>query len=160
MKKNAMVRGKSAPGAAKGHKKGGPPGDESQSLSLFSEISQEITSILDRDELFGRIADRVKKVVDYHLFSVMLWNEKSTPLEIVFSVHFGEPIPVRFRVPLYKGITGHAAGERCTNRPGSLPATFRFSSLWRRVRGPCSRRCVRQGNRGGSLRCNGHRNFA
>lgn len=56
----------------------------SQSLSLLSEISQEITSILDRDELFGRIADRVKKVVDYHLFSVMLWNEKSTPLEIVF----------------------------------------------------------------------------
>jgi sigma-B regulation protein RsbU (phosphoserine phosphatase) len=73
----------------------------SQSLSLLSEISQEITCVLDRDELFGRIADRVKKVVDYHLFSVMLWNEKSTQLEIVFSVHFGEPIPARFRVPLY-----------------------------------------------------------
>lgn len=50
----------------------------SQSLSLLSEISQEITCILDRDELFRRIAERVKKVVDYHLFSVMLWNEKVT----------------------------------------------------------------------------------
>lgn len=84
----------------------------SQSLSLLSEISQEITCILDRDELFRRIAERVKKVVDYHLFSVMLWNEKITQLEGVFSVHFGEPIPARIRVPLYKGITGHAAGER------------------------------------------------
>jgi phosphoserine phosphatase RsbU/P len=99
---------------AKPRKKHDRPGHPamSQSLSLLSEISQEITSILDRDELLGRIADRVKKVVDYHLFSVMLWNEKSTQLEIVFSVHFGEPIPARFRVPLYKGITGHAAGER------------------------------------------------
>ena len=103
MKKKAKVRSK---------RSNGPHPAMSQSLSLLSEISQEITSVLDRDELFGRIANRVKKVADYHLFSVMLWNEKSTQLEIVFSVHFGEPIPERFRVPLYKGITGHAAGER------------------------------------------------
>lgn len=104
MKKKAKVRGTSASiAAAKGHTDGGKTAHPavSQSLSLLSEISQEITCVLDRDELFGRIADRVKKVVDYHLFSVMLWNEKSTQLEIVFSVHFGEPIPARFRVPLY-----------------------------------------------------------
>ncbi|MFZ3216820.1 MAG: GAF domain-containing SpoIIE family protein phosphatase [Candidatus Acidiferrales bacterium] len=83
-----------------------------QSLSLLSEISQEITAILERDELFGRIASRVKKVVDYQLFNVMLWNEKSTQLESVFAVHFGEPIQARIHVPLYKGITGYAAGER------------------------------------------------
>jgi sigma-B regulation protein RsbU (phosphoserine phosphatase) len=114
VKKKAKVPGKSASSAAEGSNSGGNTDHPaiSQSLSLLSEISQEITSILDRDELFGRIADRVKKVVDYHLFSVMLWNERSTQLEIVFSVHFGEPIPVRFRVPLYKGITGYAAGER------------------------------------------------
>jgi sigma-B regulation protein RsbU (phosphoserine phosphatase) len=83
-----------------------------QGLSLLSAISQEITSTLDRDELFRRIADRVQKVVDYHLFNVLLWNEKSTLLESVFAVYYGEPIPARVRVPLYKGITGHAAGER------------------------------------------------
>ena len=104
MKKKAKVRGESASiAAAQGPTNGGKTAHPavSQSLSLLSEISQEITCVLDRDELFGRIADRVKKVVDYHLFSVMLWNEKSTQLEIVFSVHFGEPIPARFRVPLY-----------------------------------------------------------
>jgi sigma-B regulation protein RsbU (phosphoserine phosphatase) len=83
-----------------------------QSLSLLSAISQEITSVLDRDQLLRRVADRVKKVVDYHLFNVMLWNEKSTLLESVFAVYYGEPIPARVRVPLYKGITGYAAGER------------------------------------------------
>ncbi|MGA9570170.1 MAG: GAF domain-containing SpoIIE family protein phosphatase [Candidatus Acidiferrales bacterium] len=83
-----------------------------QSLSLLSAISQEITSILDRDELFRRIADRVQKVVDYQLFNVMLWDEKAMQLESVFAVYYGEPIPARVRVPLYKGITGYAAGER------------------------------------------------
>lgn len=97
-----------------------------QSLSLLSEISQEITSILERDELFRRIAERVKKVVDYHLFSVMLWNEKVTQLEGVFSVHFGEPIPARFRVPLYKGITGHAAGERKPMRVDDVRSDPRY----------------------------------
>ncbi|MFZ0232939.1 MAG: SpoIIE family protein phosphatase [Candidatus Acidiferrales bacterium] len=115
MKKKAKPRKKSpARSNAKRSKQAARAGHPalSQSLSLLSEISQEITSILQRDELFRRIAERVKKVVDYHLFSVMLWNEKVTQLEGVFSVHFGEPIPARFRVPLYKGITGHAAGER------------------------------------------------
>jgi phosphoserine phosphatase RsbU/P len=97
-----------------------------QSLSLLSEISQEITCILDRDELLRRIAERVKKVVDYHLFSVMLWNEKVTQLEGVFSVHFGEPIPARFRVPLYKGITGHAAGERKAMRVDDVRSDPRY----------------------------------
>ena len=83
-----------------------------QSLALLAEISQDITSVLERDVLFRCVADRVQKVVGYHLFSVMLWNEKSTQLESVFSVHYGEPIPARVRVPLYKGITGYAAGER------------------------------------------------
>jgi phosphoserine phosphatase RsbU/P len=105
MKKKRKPPSKASPRAA-----AGPAQD--QSLALLSEISQEITSILDRDELFHRIADRVQKVVDYHLFNVLLWNEKSTQLDSVFSVYYGEPIPVRVRVPLYKGITGYAAGER------------------------------------------------
>jgi phosphoserine phosphatase RsbU/P len=101
----------------------------SQSLSFLAEISQEITSVLERDELFRRIADRVKKVVDYHLFSVMLWNQGSQQLESVFSVYYGEPIPVRVRVPLYKGITGYAAGERKSLRVNDVrtdPRYFEF----------------------------------
>ena len=101
-------RGKTGRPAATGHAHAAPD----QGLSFLSAISQEITSILDRDELFRRVADRVQKVVDYHLFNVMLWDEKSTQLQSVFAVYYGEPIRARVRVPLYKGITGYAAGER------------------------------------------------
>ena len=75
-------------------------------------MSRELTAILDREELFARIAQRVKTLVDYSLFAVMLWNEGTAQLENVFAVHYGEPLPVRFCVPLFKGITGNAAGER------------------------------------------------
>jgi phosphoserine phosphatase RsbU/P len=115
VEKKRQDRGKSSPReGAKQHQKDSRAGHSAvhQNLSLLSEISQEITSILQRNELFRSIAVRVKKVVDYQLFSVMLWDEKVAQLEGVFSVQFGEPIPARIRVPLYKGITGHAAGER------------------------------------------------
>jgi hypothetical protein len=49
--------------------------EQDQSLSVLFDVSRELTSILGRDELLQRIADRVKKLVNYHLFMVMLWNE-------------------------------------------------------------------------------------
>jgi sigma-B regulation protein RsbU (phosphoserine phosphatase) len=86
--------------------------EQHQTLSLLLDVSRELTSILARDELFRRIAERVKKLVDYQLFSVLLWNEQSSRLEAVIHVHADQAIPERIHVPLFKGVTGHAAGER------------------------------------------------
>ena len=88
------------------------PFEQSQTLALLYDVSRELTAILDRDQLLARIAQRVKTLVDYHLFAVMLWNEESQQLENVFAVQYGESLPVRFCVPLFRGITGNAAGER------------------------------------------------
>ena len=99
-----------------------PPGfyvekpEQAQTLSLLYEISHELTSILDREELLLRIAERVKRLVDYHLFTVMLWDEGRQVLESVFSKRFGDAIPSRFEMPLNQGITGAAAAERRTMR--------------------------------------------
>jgi phosphoserine phosphatase RsbU/P len=90
--------------------------EQDESLSVLLDVSRELTAILERDELFRRIAERVKTIVNYHLFSVMLWNEQSSQLEGVFCVHKEEAIPVRTRVELFKGISGHAAGGRCCLR--------------------------------------------
>ncbi len=90
--------------------------EQGQTLSLLYEISHELTSILDRQELLRRIAERVKKLVDYHVFSVMLWNEQAQVLESVFSMRFQDAIPSRVQMPLHQGITGAAAAERRTIR--------------------------------------------
>jgi sigma-B regulation protein RsbU (phosphoserine phosphatase) len=88
------------------------PFEQNQALALLYDVSRELTSILDRNELFSCIATRVRTLVDYCLFSVMLWNEETAQLENVCAVHYGVPIPARFSVPLFKGITGHSAGDR------------------------------------------------
>jgi phosphoserine phosphatase RsbU/P len=90
--------------------------DQAQSIGLLYEISHELTSILDRQELLRRIAERVKKIVDYHVFSVLLWNEEAQLLESVFSMRFQDAIPSRVQMPLHQGITGTAAAERRTIR--------------------------------------------
>ena len=90
--------------------------EQASTLSLLYEVSREITSILDREELLRRVAQRVKKLVNYHVFSVMLWNESTQLLESVFGMRYGDAIPSRFALPLHQGITGTSAGERRTIR--------------------------------------------
>src|ERR1700757_2454868 len=90
--------------------------DQVETLTLLYEISHELTSILNREELLRRIAERVKKLVDYHVFTVMLWNEQEQVLESVFSMRYQDAIPSRVQMPLHQGITGTAAAERRTIR--------------------------------------------
>ncbi|PYT69891.1 MAG: hypothetical protein DMG42_20480, partial [Acidobacteria bacterium] len=50
--------------------------EQAKTLALLHEVSRELTAILDREELLRRVAERIKKIVDYDVFSVMLWNEQ------------------------------------------------------------------------------------
>jgi sigma-B regulation protein RsbU (phosphoserine phosphatase) len=86
--------------------------EQAQTLALLYEVSRELTSILDRQELLGRVAERIKKIVNYDVFSVMLWNESTQLLESVFAMRYGNAIPGRLSLPLHQGLTGTAARER------------------------------------------------
>lgn len=86
--------------------------EQAQTLTLLYDVSHELTSILEREELMRRIAERVKKFVNYHAFTVMLWNETAQELESVFSIRYEDTIPARVRMCINQGITGAAAAER------------------------------------------------
>lgn len=86
--------------------------EQAKTLALLHEVSRELTSILDREELLRRVAERIRKIVDYDVFSVMLWNEQTQLLESVFAMRCNDSIPARTRVPLHKGLSGAAAGQR------------------------------------------------
>lgn len=105
-----------------------PQPQQGETLSLLYEISHELTSILDRGELLRRIAERVKKLVDYDVFTVMPWNESKQVLESVFSMRFQDAIPSRFEMPLHQGITGTAAAERRTIRIVDMQLDPRYLS--------------------------------
>jgi sigma-B regulation protein RsbU (phosphoserine phosphatase) len=107
--------------------------EQAQSMALLYEISHELTSILDREELLRRIAERVKKLVDYHVFTVMLWNESSQMLESVFAQRYEDALPSRFQMPLHQGITGTAAAERRTIRVVDVRLDPRYISCGEEV---------------------------
>ena len=100
--------------------------EQANTLSLLYEVSREITSILDREELLRQIAQRVKKLVNYHVFTVMLWNEKTQHLESAFVMRYGDSIPSRVSVPLHQGLTGAAASARRSVRVTDTLADPRF----------------------------------
>jgi sigma-B regulation protein RsbU (phosphoserine phosphatase) len=90
--------------------------EQARALTLLYEVSHELTSTLDRAELLRLIAQRVKKFVNYDVFTVMLWNESAGVLESVFSMRYEDDIPARLSLPLNQGITGAAAAEKRTIR--------------------------------------------
>jgi sigma-B regulation protein RsbU (phosphoserine phosphatase) len=107
--------------------------EQAQSIALLYEISHELTSILDREELLRRIAERVKKIVNYHVFTVMLWNESTQMLESVFAQRYESALPSRYQMPLHQGITGAAAAERRTIRVVDVRLDPRYVSCGEEV---------------------------
>ena len=82
---------------------------QSQTLTLLNEISRELTSILNVDELLKRIAELLTKLIDYQMFSILLLDTSGTKLQHRFSVRFKKNIPLKHEIPLDKGLVGYAA---------------------------------------------------
>lgn len=100
--------------------------EQANTLGLLYDVSRELTSILDRQELLRRIAQRVKRIVNYHVFSVMLWNESTQLLESVFGIRYQDSIPTVMSLPLREGLTGTAAAERRPVRVDDVLADARY----------------------------------
>ena len=100
--------------------------EQARTLALLHEVSRELTAILDREGLLRRVAERIRKIVDYDVFSVMLWNEQKQLLESVFAMRSSDAIPARTGVALHQGLTGTAAGERRVLRVHDVNADPRY----------------------------------
>jgi sigma-B regulation protein RsbU (phosphoserine phosphatase) len=78
-------------------------------LLLLNEIARELTSILNLDQLFGRIAELVQKLIDYQMFSILLLDPTGQKLQHRFSLRFNENIHLKHEIPLGRGLVGTAA---------------------------------------------------
>jgi len=100
--------------------------EQAKTLALLNEVSRELASILDRQELLRGIAERVKKMVDYDTFSVMLWNESTQRLESAFGMRYEEAIPLCMTLPLHAGLSGAAAADRRPVRVDDVLSDARY----------------------------------
>jgi sigma-B regulation protein RsbU (phosphoserine phosphatase) len=82
-----------------------------RTIRALSRISHEFSSILDLDELLGKIATSVRSLIDYSAFSILLVDAERTFLRHRFSIRYDERVSID-NIPMGKGITGAAAVGR------------------------------------------------
>jgi len=91
---------------------------QARQLTLLTEISRELTSILNLDQLLKRVADLVTRIIDYEMFSILLLDPTGTLLQHRFSLRFKESVHLKHEIPIGQGLVGYAAQ---TGQPVLVP---------------------------------------
>jgi sigma-B regulation protein RsbU (phosphoserine phosphatase) len=84
---------------------------QNRTLKTLSNLSQEFSSILDLDELLGKIAKTIHALVAFDAFSILLLDAQRKVLTHRFSERYDKRV-VLDNIPLGKGLTGAAAESR------------------------------------------------
>ena len=84
---------------------------QNRTLRTLAHISREFSSILDLNELLGKIASTMRELIDYDAFSILVVDQEARALRHLFSIRYDQRVNID-NVPLGKGITGAAAESR------------------------------------------------
>jgi phosphoserine phosphatase RsbU/P len=79
---------------------------------LLLEVADVVNTTLDLDTTLRRVAELVRKVIDYEIFAILLLNEKTQDLRIRFQVGYTREVAERTRVKVGQGVTGVSAQRR------------------------------------------------
>lgn len=82
---------------------------QADTLLLLSEVGRETSAILDVEELLRRAAEQTKRVIDYQILSIMLYDEEQKVFRHRLDVKHGQSVQGRLRATTSEGIVGAAA---------------------------------------------------
>jgi sigma-B regulation protein RsbU (phosphoserine phosphatase) len=88
------------------------PETQSRIDPLLLEVADVVNTTLDLDTTLRRVAELVRKVIDYEIFAILLLNEKTQELYFRFQVGYSREVAERVRVKVGEGVTGLAAQRR------------------------------------------------
>jgi phosphoserine phosphatase RsbU/P len=91
---------------------------QAETLLLLNEVGREASSILDLEALLRRAAELVKRVIDYQIMSIMLYDAASDAFLQRLAIKYGQSVQAKFRVAATEGIIGAAAS---TSQPVRVP---------------------------------------
>jgi phosphoserine phosphatase RsbU/P len=77
-------------------------------FETLAEIGRDVASVLDQDELFARIAQSMRRLIDYRTFGIWLVNDERALLEVKHAVQYGDQVHTT-QVPIGEGLVGYAA---------------------------------------------------
>src|SRR4030081_65453 len=79
---------------------------------LLLEVADVVNTTLDLETTLKRVAELVRKVIDYEIFAILLLNEQRQELYVRFHVGYPTEVADRLRVKMGQGVTGRAAQTR------------------------------------------------
>ncbi len=82
---------------------------QAETLLLLSEVGRETGSTLDVEELLRRAAEQTKRVIDYQILSIMLYDEEQKVFRHRLDVKHGQRVQGKLRVTASEGIVGASA---------------------------------------------------
>ncbi len=91
---------------------------QADTLLLLNEVARETNTLLDVEGVLRRAAEMVKRVIDYQIFAILLYDEQARVFRHKINVKFGQRIQERSVVAPHEGIVGAAATLR---RPVVVP---------------------------------------
>src|SRR5712675_322712 len=103
-------------------------------LATLVELSEEINSSLDLDEVLQKTATLVKRLIDLEIFSVLLLDEGTRKLYHRFTIGYGEQASKDWQIPVGQGITGTAAETGRAVRVGDVREDPRYINIIDSVR--------------------------
>ena len=103
---------------------------ESRVDPLLLEVADVVNTTLDLDTTLRRVAELVRKVIDYEIFAILLLNEKTQELRFRFSLGHTPEVAERLRIKVGDGVTGLAVQRReamLVNDVARSPTSFPLS---------------------------------
>jgi sigma-B regulation protein RsbU (phosphoserine phosphatase) len=82
---------------------------QAETLLLLNEVSRETSSTLDVEEQLRRAAEQIKRVIDYQILSILLYDEEQKIFRDRVDVKHGLRVQGKLRVASSEGIVGAAA---------------------------------------------------
>lgn len=92
--------------------------NQAETLLLLNEVSREANSTLSVEEILRRAAELAKRLIDYQIFSILLYDDADNVFRHRVTVKFGQRVQEKFAVPAHGGIVGAAASLK---RPVVVP---------------------------------------
>src|SRR5438477_386212 len=82
---------------------------QADTLLLLSEVGRETSAILEVEELLRRAAEQTKRVIDYQILSIMLYDEEQKIFRHRVDIKHGHHVQGKLRATSTDGIVGAAA---------------------------------------------------
>jgi len=79
--------------------------------AFLIELADALNSTLELDEILKRVAELVRKVIDFEIFAILLLNEKTQEMRMRFQIGHTQEVE-RLRIKVGQGVSGTAAKLR------------------------------------------------